>query len=63
MDTKEVIGRFEAERQSLALMDHRNIAKIYRWRGHTRRTPVLRDGARTGNGDHGLLRCSKYGDP
>src|SRR6266487_261399 len=29
MDTKSVIARFEAERQALALMDHRNIAKIF----------------------------------
>jgi tetratricopeptide (TPR) repeat protein len=29
MDTKEVITRFEAERQALALMDHTNIAKVY----------------------------------
>src|SRR5467141_3163726 len=29
MDTKQVIARFEAERQALALMDHPNIAKIY----------------------------------
>ena len=28
MDTKQVIARFEAERQALALMDHPNIAKI-----------------------------------
>ena len=28
MDTREVIARFEAERQALALMDHPNIAKI-----------------------------------
>ncbi len=28
MDTKEVIARFEAERQTLALMDHPNIAKV-----------------------------------
>jgi WD40 repeat protein len=28
MDTKEVITRFEAERQALALMDHPNIAKV-----------------------------------
>jgi serine/threonine protein kinase/tetratricopeptide (TPR) repeat protein len=28
MDTKEVIGRFESERQALALMDHPNIAKV-----------------------------------
>jgi tetratricopeptide (TPR) repeat protein len=28
MDTKEVVARFEAERQALALMDHHNIAKV-----------------------------------
>jgi non-specific serine/threonine protein kinase/serine/threonine-protein kinase len=28
MDTKQVIGRFEAERQALAMMDHPNIAKV-----------------------------------
>jgi len=29
MDTKEVVARFEAERQALALMDHPNIAKVH----------------------------------
>ena len=29
MDTKEVIARFEAERQALALMDHTNICLLY----------------------------------
>ncbi|MEL6186743.1 MAG: serine/threonine-protein kinase, partial [Myxococcota bacterium] len=29
MDTKEVIARFEAERQALALMDHVNVAKVF----------------------------------
>jgi len=29
MDTKEVIARFEAERQALALMDHTNIARVF----------------------------------
>src|SRR5436190_10703732 len=28
MDTRQVIARFEAERQALALMDHANIAKV-----------------------------------
>jgi serine/threonine protein kinase/tetratricopeptide (TPR) repeat protein len=28
MDSKQVLGRFEAERQALALMDHPNIAKV-----------------------------------
>ena len=29
MDTKEVIGRFEAERQALAMMEHPNIAHVF----------------------------------
>lgn len=29
MDTKNVIARFEAERQALALMDHSNIARVF----------------------------------
>jgi serine/threonine-protein kinase len=29
MDTKQVIARFEAERQALAVMDHPNIAKVH----------------------------------
>ncbi len=29
LDTKQVVARFEAERQALALMDHSGIAKVY----------------------------------
>jgi eukaryotic-like serine/threonine-protein kinase len=29
MDTREVVTRFESERQALALMDHPTIAKVY----------------------------------
>ena len=29
MNTKEIIARFESERQALALMDHPNIAKVF----------------------------------
>src|SRR5947207_11765444 len=29
MDSRQVIARFEAERQALALMDHPNIAKVH----------------------------------
>ena len=29
MDTKEVVARFDAERQALAMMDHPNIAKVF----------------------------------
>ena len=29
MDTKQVVARFEVERQALAMMDHPNIAKVF----------------------------------
>jgi serine/threonine protein kinase len=29
MDSKQVIARFEVERQALAMMDHPNIAKVF----------------------------------
>src|SRR5689334_16070831 len=29
MDTRQVIARFEAERQALAMMDHPNIARVF----------------------------------
>jgi hypothetical protein len=29
MDTKEVLARFEAEKQALAMMDHAHIAKVF----------------------------------
>src|SRR5262245_4720386 len=29
MDTKQVVARFEAERQALAILDHPNIAKVF----------------------------------
>ncbi|GAF78688.1 unnamed protein product, partial [marine sediment metagenome] len=29
MDTKQVVARFETERQALAVMDHPNIAKVF----------------------------------
>jgi len=29
MDTRQVVARFEAERQALALMDHPNVAKVF----------------------------------
>src|SRR5262245_35338710 len=37
MDTRQVVARFEAERQALAIMDHPNIAKVF-------------DGGATGSG-------------
>ena len=29
MNTKEVIARFETERQALAMMDHPNVARVF----------------------------------
>ena len=29
MDSRQVLARFEAERQALAMMDHPNIAKVF----------------------------------
>ena len=55
MDSKEVIARFESERQALALMDHPEIAKVLD-AGRRRRAAVLRDGARGGRADHRVLR-------
>jgi len=41
MDTKQVIARFESERQALALMDHPNIAKVLDAERPTRADPTL----------------------
>ena len=52
MDTRQVVARFEAERQALALMDHPNIAKVLRRRVDRDRAPLLRDGAGARDPDH-----------
>ena len=49
MDTRQVVARFEAERQALALMDHPNIAKVLDARCHRLRPALLRDGAGQGH--------------
>jgi hypothetical protein len=36
MDTRNVVARFEAERQALAMMDHPNIAKVFYGRVESR---------------------------
>ena len=56
MDTKQVIARFEAERQALALMDHPNIAKVLRRRRDRHRPALLRHGTGARHHDHRLLR-------
>ena len=51
MDSRQVLARFEAERQALALMDHPNIARVLD--GGTTSGPALfRDGAGQGRADH-----------
>ena len=56
----QVLARFEAERQALALMDHPNIAKVLRRRHHRRRPAVLRDGAGQGRADHRRTATSTH---
>ncbi len=56
MDTKEVIARFEAERQALAMMDHPNIARVFDARCHGTRAALFRDGTGQWHPHHGLLR-------
>ena len=56
MDTKQVIARFEAERQALALMDHPNIAKVLDAGGDLDGAALLRDGFGAWRSHHGVLR-------
>ena len=53
MDTREVIARFESERQALALMDHPNIAKVLdagtTGKGDSNQEPVTRERLATGH--------------
>ena len=56
MDTQQVIARFEAERQALALMDHPNIAKVLDAGTTETGQAFLRDGAGAGHPHHRLLR-------
>lgn len=53
MDTREVVARFEAERQALAMMDHPNIAKIHD--AGAKGPALLCDGIGAGRQTHRLL--------
>ena len=56
MDTRDVIARFEAERQALAMMDHREYRPRLRCRDHRIGTSLFRDGVDSRRADHRLLR-------
>ena len=56
MDTKEVIARFEAERQALAMMDHPNIAKVLDAGATESGRPFFVMELVRGRPDHGVLR-------
>ena len=56
MDTRQVIARFEAERQALALMDHPTIATVFDGGATPQGRPVLRDGICQGRANYDLLR-------
>ena len=56
MDSRQVIARFEAERQALALMDHPNIARVLDAGTTERRPALLRHGTGQGRADHRVLR-------
>ena len=63
MDTRQVVARFEAERQALAMMDHPNIAKVLR-RGRDRNGPaLLRHGTGARDPDHRVLRPEPISRP
>ena len=55
MDTREVIARFEAEEQALAMMDHPNIAQVLDAGSHRVGPTLLRDGTGPRRADHRVL--------
>jgi hypothetical protein len=55
MDTKEVIARFEQERQALALYGSSNIAKVLDDRLDAGRAAVLRHGVGARDQNHGVV--------
>ena len=63
MDTKQVVARFEAERQALAMMDHPNIAKVHDAGATDSGPALLRHGAGPRHPDHRILRPRAALDP
>ena len=58
MDTKEVIARFEAERQALGVHGTSKYRSGIGCGSHRKWPFLLRDGTRARNSDHGILRPS-----
>ncbi len=58
MDTREVVARFEAERQALALMDHPNIAKVFDAGATDAGRPYFAMELVEGDADHRVLRSA-----
>ena len=56
MDTREVVARFDSERQALAMMEHPAIAKVFDAGSTPRRPPVLRHGICRRRAHQRLLR-------
>ena len=56
MDTRQVIARFEAERQALAMMDHPNIAKVLDAGTTDTGRPYFVMELVKGDADHAVLR-------
>ena len=63
MDSKQVIARFEAERQALAMMDHPNIARVLDGGSDRFGAALLRDGSGARHADHRVLRPATYSHP
>ena len=63
MDTREVMARFEAERQALALMDHPNIAKVFDAGATDAGRPYFAMELVQRNPDHRVLRSRSNSRP
>ncbi len=59
MDTAQVVARFDAERQALALMDHPAIARVFDAGATPNGRPYFVDGVRPRRADHGVLRAAQ----
>ncbi|MGA8500688.1 MAG: protein kinase [Candidatus Sulfotelmatobacter sp.] len=63
MYDQAVLQRFQAERQSLAIMDHPAIAKVFDAGSNSSRAALLRHGVCSGVAHHQLLRPEAHVSP